>query len=99
MENNNQNIKVNNHTVFLKDRRELILTGVKNIKSFDSLEFLIETNLGVMHICGHSLVLGKMDNEGENVEIKGNISSLTYLQKESNPDKESFLKKLFKWLV
>lgn len=97
MENSNQNTTVNNHTLYLKDRRELIITGVKNIKSFDSLEFLIETNLGMMHICGHSLTLGKMDNEGENVEIKGNISSITYLQKETSQEKESFFKKLFKW--
>ena len=49
-----------------------------------------------MHICGHSLTLGKMDNEGENVESKGNISSITYLQKETSQEKESFFKKLFK---
>lgn len=93
MDNNTQ---VNNHTLYLKDRRELIITGVKNVKSFDSLEFLIETTLGVLHICGNSLVLGKMDTEGENLEIKGNISSINYLQKEANSEKESFFKKLFK---
>ena len=35
-------------------------------------------------------------HEGENVEIKGNISSITYLQKETSQEKESFFKKLFK---
>jgi len=92
----NENNKINNHTIFLKDRRELSLTGVKNVKSFDSLEFLIETNLGTLHIVGHSLVLGKMDTAGETLEIKGNISSITYLQKNTSSEKESFFKKLFK---
>ncbi len=97
MENNiNINNKVNNHTLFLRDRRELAITGVKNIRSFDSLEFLIETNLGMLHIVGHSLVLGKMDTEGETLEIKGNITSITYLQKETTTEKGSFFKKLFK---
>lgn len=94
--NNRENNKVNNHTLFLKDRSELKLTGVKNVKSFDSLEFLIETNLGTLHIIGHSLALGKMDTEGETLEIKGNISSITYLQKDVSTSKESFFKKLFK---
>lgn len=97
MENNvNTSNKVNNHTLFLKDRRELCITGVKNVRSFDSLEFLIETSLGMLHIVGHSLVLGKMDTEGETLEIKGNIASITYLQKETVTEKESFIKKLFK---
>lgn len=99
MENNVQKPVVTNHTLFLKDRKELLITGVKNIKSFDSLEFLIETHLGVLHILGHSLVLGKMDSEGETIEIRGNISSFAYLQKETPQEKESFFKKLFKWLV
>lgn len=34
------------HNVYLKDRKNIELTGVKNIESFDSLEFLIETSLG-----------------------------------------------------
>ena len=32
------------HNVYLKDRKNIELTGVKNIESFDSLEFLIETS-------------------------------------------------------
>ena len=96
MEPNAQN-KINSHTLMLKDRRELSITGVKNVKSFDSLEFLIETHMGVLHIIGHSLSLGKMDTEGETLMIRGNITSLIYLQKETtSQEKESFIKKLFK---
>ena len=36
------------HNVYLKDRKNIELTGVKNIESFDSLEFLIETSLGFL---------------------------------------------------
>ena len=45
------------HNVYLKDRKNIELTGVKNIESFDSLEFLIETSLGFLNITGTELSL------------------------------------------
>ena len=49
----NQAISINGnlkHDLSLSNRKELLVTGVKNIESFDSEEFLIETNLGFLHI-------------------------------------------------
>ena len=42
---NNNNIRFEHtpyHNVYLKDRKSIELTGVKNIESFDSLEFLMK---------------------------------------------------------
>ena len=49
------------HNVYLKDRKNIELTGVKNIESFDSLEFLIETSLGFLNIKGSDLSLTRLD--------------------------------------
>ena len=48
------------HNVYLKDRKNIELTGVKNIESFDSLEFLIETSLGFFKYYGDRIIVDKV---------------------------------------
>ena len=73
------------HNVYLKDRKNIELTGVKNIESFDSLEFLIETSLGFL------------DQEKCEVSIKGNIDAISYVSNKKNQKgKDSVFNKLLK---
>lgn len=67
------------HNVLIKDRKTMELSGVKQIDSFDSGEFLLETTLGWMLISGKELTLGKLDTEHGDVVIKGNIDSVSYI--------------------
>ena len=64
------------HNVLLKDRKTLELSGVKQIDSFDSSEFLLETTLGWMLVSGKELTLGKLDTDHGDVIIKGNIDAI-----------------------
>ena len=57
------------HNVVIKDRKVMELTGVKQIDSFDSSEFLLETAQGWMVIQGKDLTLGKLDTERGDVVI------------------------------
>ena len=83
------------HKVSLTNKKDLLIEGVKTIDSFDSNEFLVETIMGYMHIEGKGLMLGKMDNDNEELTIKGEINKLEYVN--SNKDKEKgLLKKIFK---
>ena len=93
--NINSNLK---HELNLSSRKELNVTGVKNIESFDSEEFLIETNLGFLHIKGTGLTLDKMDNENNELIIKGQINSMSYVSATSKgkQTKGNFFKKLLK---
>lgn len=85
------------HNLYLKDRKNIELTGVKNIESFDSLEFLIETSLGFLNITGTDLALTRLDQEKCEVSIKGNIDSVSYISnKKTNKSKESMFNKLLK---
>lgn len=85
------------HNVFIKDRKHIELTGVKNIESFDSLEFLIETSLGFLHIAGTELSLIKLDQEQAEVSIKGNIDSISYVNnKKKGLPKEKLFGSLLK---
>lgn len=95
MNEENKNLK---HQVTLTNRKELFIEGVKTIQSFDSSEFLIETIMGYMLIKGKGLMLGKMDNDNEELSIKGEVSSIDYISANKEKGSGGFLKKLFKWL-
>ena len=85
------------HEVKMVDRKEISLSGVKRIVSFDSEEFLLETILGMLLLKGSGLELLKLDTHDGNVKIKGKINSYQYLENGKVKGKEeSFLSKLFK---
>jgi sporulation protein YabP len=85
------------HHICLKDRKILELTGVKKIESFDSYEFLIETSLGYLNIMGSELTLVRLDQDQNEVSIRGNIDSMSYIaEKRKNHPKEKGLGKLLK---
>ena len=84
------------HQVTLTNRKEMFIEGVKNIQSFDSSEFLIETIMGYMVIKGKGLMLGKMDNDNEQLTIKGEVNSMEYVSATKEKSSQGILKKLFK---
>ncbi len=84
------------HELKLIDRREIALTGIKKIASFDSEEFLLESNMGLILIKGSNLEIMRLDTHDGNVKIKGKINSFTYLDNNPKNKEESLLSKLFK---
>lgn len=86
-----------NHGISIAERKNVLVTGVKKIESFDNEEFLMDTTLGFLVIKGSELEIIKLDTYQGNVSIKGNVDSLSYVEKAQKKDKEdSFLNKLFK---
>ena len=86
-----------NHGLTITERKNLIISGVKKIESFDNEEFLMETNLGFLVIKGSELEIIKLDTYQGNVSIKGRVDSLMYLDENLKKDKDSsLLNKLFK---
>lgn len=86
-----------NHGISLTERKNIMITGVKKIESFDSEEFLMDTTLGFLRIKGEGLEIVKLDTYQGNVSIKGRVDSLVYTESMVQKNKEeSFLGKLFK---
>ena len=86
-----------NHGISLAERKNIVVTGVKKIDSFDSEEFLMDTTLGYLSVKGSELEIVKLDTYQGNVSIKGKIDSLIYMDNGHTKNKEeSFLGKLFK---
>lgn len=97
MENNSLHFETSNHHVIIKDRKTVELTGVKKIDSFDCYEFLIETSLGYLNIVGTDLTLVRLDQQQNEVSIKGNIDGISYVSdKKKNNSKEKMFNKLLK---
>ena len=86
------------HSFSVSERKNIIISGVVKIDSFDSEEFLMETTMGYLAIKGSELEIIKLDTYQGNVSIKGRIDSLMYLDNvngKKNKD-DSLLNKLFK---
>ncbi len=82
-----------NHNVTINERKNIIISGVKKIESFDNEEFLLETTMGNIVIKGSELEIIKLDTYQGTVSIKGTINSLIY---DSIKKEEGVFSKLFK---
>jgi len=87
-----------NHNITIGERKNIVISGVKKIDSFDNEEFLMETVMGYIIIKGEQLEIIKLDTYQGNVSIKGKINSLTYMDTATKANKEDgVFSKLFKW--
>ena len=85
------------HSITLNERKNIIITGVKKIDSFDEDEFYLETTMGDLIIKGEELEIIKLDTYQGNISIKGHVNSLTYVDnKTKHETHESVFNKLFK---
>ena len=83
-----------NHIIKLTDRKNIIISGIKKINSFDENEFDLDSVMGNIIIKGNNLEMIKLDTIEGNVSIKGQINSFIYSERK---DKDtSILAKLFK---
>ena len=85
-----------NHNITLSERKNIIITGLKKIDSFDKVEFNMETTLGNLNIKGEELEIVKLDTYQGNITIKGKVNSLTYNDSKTKTKEDNFLGKLFK---
>ena len=92
---NNLNRKT--HKVNMNNRRNINITGVNDVLSFDVKEVLLETELGMLMLKGEDLHVSRLMLDKGEVDVEGKIDSLTYSENASFSKKsESLLAKLFK---
>ncbi|WP_338553840.1 sporulation protein YabP [Paenibacillus sp. KS-LC4] len=82
--------------VKMLNRKLLEITGVLNVESFDSEEFLLETDLGFLTIKGQNLHIKHLSLEQGFVAIEGLVHSLAYLDGNTPSKSKSLFGKLFK---
>lgn len=90
-------VKDNSQEITLQDRKKLQISGVKKIESLNEIEFIVDTNLGILRVNGSELEMQHLDIEKGILWISGLVYSLEYLEdRTKNKNNEGFFKKLFK---
>lgn len=90
MSSNQQNVSVE-HDIIMRGRRVIDITGVKQVESFDSEEFLLETVMGFLTIRGQNLQMKNLDVEKGVVSIKGKIHEMLYIDENQGEKTKGFL--------
>ncbi|GEL78251.1 sporulation protein YabP [Tenuibacillus multivorans] len=85
-----------NHEMKLINRKRLEITGVKDVDSFDTEEFLLQTTLGYLLIRGENLHMKNLDVEQGLLTIQGKIGTFSYIDDHQGHKGKGFLNKLFK---
>lgn len=89
--------KVKRQEVKMLNRKLLELSGVLNVESFDSEEFLLETEMGYLMIKGSNLHIKNLNLEQGLVAIEGLVNELAYVDGAGSGGKsKGLLGKLFK---
>ena len=83
------------HNIIIESRKNVTITGVMDIDSFDEQSVILFTELGELTIKGVNLHINKIDVNAGDLSMEGEIESISY--SESGPPKGSgFFSKLFR---
>lgn len=81
------------HKLTLNERKNLTLSGVTEVVSFDDATVVLHTALGTLEVQGRELKLKNLSVEGGQVSVDGHISALVYGETQSGT---GFWGRLFK---
>lgn len=87
-----------NHSVNIVERKNILISGVKKVDSFDEEEFLVETVMGYLVLKGEGLELIKLDTLQGTVSIKGLVKSFDYVDDVKKNQDNTLFNRLFKWV-
>ena len=84
----------NHHRIVMDDRRNLSISGVTDIDSFDEQVVAVFTDVGELIVRGNGLHIGKIDVDSGELLLDGEIESLEYTDNISS--RGSFFSRLFR---
>lgn len=79
------------HKLQMNDRRELTMTGVTEVVSFEDTAVVLKTSLGTLILQGSGLKLKTLSLDGGQVAVDGTISAMVYQE----PRAAGFLQRFF----
>ena len=81
------------HKLTLNERKQLTVTGVTEVISFDETAVVLRTNLGLLTVHGKELQLKNLSLDGGQVAVDGSVSALIY---EEPKEPAGFLRRLLR---
>ena len=80
------------HKLVLSNRKDLTVTGVTEVISFDESAAVLRTEQGTLLVHGNALQLKTLSTDGGQVAVEGNVSALIY---EETGSKGGWKRRLF----
>ena len=75
------------HELKMKDRKELALTGVCEVLSFDDSSVTLKTVCGELEIDGSGLKISSLDTANGTIFVSGNVQAFSYSDKGKDSQK------------
>lgn len=72
------------HKLTLNERKNLTMTGVTEVVSFDDTAVVLRTALGTLEVQGEQLQLKTLSIDGGQVAVDGHIGALIYEEPRSS---------------
>ena len=66
------------HKLILTERKNMTMTGVTEVISFDENTVVLKTGLGLLTVHGQGLQLKNLSLEGGQVAVEGTIAAFVY---------------------
>lgn len=82
------------HNIIMENRKNLTVTGVMDIDSFDEQTVVMFTEQGELTVKGDNLHINKIDVDTGDLAMEGEITSLSY--SENQQQRGGFFSRLFK---
>ncbi len=82
------------HQVVLNDRRDMTVSGVSDVDSFDDTAIIAHTALGELTVRGSGLHILKLNTETGDLSLEGQIDILEYTA--ARPQKGGIFGRLFR---
>ncbi len=83
------------HNIILENRKNLTVSAVKDVDSYDEKTIIMFTELGMLVVKGNDLHINRFNTQSGELVLEGTIDSLTYSEQEKRTA-GSFMSKLFK---
>ena len=91
-----EKIQMGSHKLTLQNRGSVMLTGVKDVVAFDENQVVVDTDMGLLTIKGKELHVSRLTVEKGELEVDGQVDSLTYSSNEAyRKAGQSILTRLF----
>lgn len=87
-------VRVSNQNIMLENRKNMSVSGVKDVDSFDENTVALFTELGSLLITGSDLHISRLNIENGEVMINGTIDGIVY--RGEGGKKGGFLQRLIK---
>lgn len=82
--------------IVLKDRRRLMISGVRHVESFNEECIVLDTELGLLVVRGAGMHINKLNVETSELDVEGDIGACEYLDSGAPPRKGGFFSGLFR---